>query len=85
MEAIRRFETNLKDWQIEVLKEKIDRYPADRQFSATHGLEPKGEEVPFAGDFEDPHMLPTQIEADYSNDTEESIGTIEDYKNYKGL
>ena len=36
LEAIRRFETNLKDWQIEVLKEKIDRYPADRQFSSTH-------------------------------------------------
>ncbi|MBG59103.1 MAG: hypothetical protein CME67_05315 [Halobacteriovoraceae bacterium] len=85
LEAIRRFETNLKDWQIEVLKEKIDRYPADRQFSSTHGLEPKGEEVAFSGEFEDPHLLPTQIEADFSNDTEESTGTIEDYKKYKGL
>ncbi len=85
LEALRKFETGLKDWQREVLKDKIDAYPADRQFSSTHDLGPKGEEVPFAGDFEDPHLLPTQIEADYSNDTEESIGSIEDYKNYKGL
>lgn len=85
MEQMKKFESGLKDWQLEVLKEKIDRYPEDRQFSKTHDLEPKGEDVPFAGDFEDPHLLPTQKECDYSDDTEESMGTMEDYQNYKGL
>ena len=85
LDSLRRFEEGLKDWQLEVLKEKIDAYPEDRQFSSTHDLSPKGEEVSFSGEFEDPHLLPTQIEADFSGDTEESIGTMEDYKNYKGL
>lgn len=85
LDSLRRFEEGLKDWQLEVLKDKIDSYPADRQYSATHGLEPKGEDVPFSGEFEDPHLLPTQKEADFSEDTEESVGTIEDYKTYKGL
>lgn len=85
MEAIRTFEDGLKDWQRDVLKEKIDAYPEDRQYSSTHELGTKGDDVPFSGEFEDPHLLQSQIEADYSNDTEESVGTIDDYKNYKGL
>lgn len=85
LDSLRRFEDGLKDWQLEVLKEKIDAYPEDRQYSSAHELSPKGEEVSFSGEFEDPHLLPTQIEADFSGDTEESIGTMEDYKNYKGL
>lgn len=85
LDSLRRFESGLKDWQIEVLKDKIDAYPADRQYSVSRELEPKGEDVPFSGEFDDPHLLPTQIEADFSGDTEESIGTMEDYKAYKGV
>lgn len=85
LDSLRRFEEGLKDWQLEVLKDKIDRYPADRQYSRSREIEPKGEDVPFSGEFEDPHLLPTQIEADYSNDTEETVGTIEDYQQYKSL
>ncbi|MEX0798029.1 MAG: hypothetical protein WD025_01205 [Bacteriovoracaceae bacterium] len=84
-ESLRLFETGLKDWQLDVLKEKIDAYPRDLQYSKSRELEPKGEEVPFSGDFEDPHLLPTQKESDFSDDTEESVGTIEDYKSYKEL
>lgn len=83
LEALRSFERSLKDWQRDVLKQKIDAYPEDRQFSQTHGLEAKGDDVAFSGEFEDPHLLPFQKESDFSGDTEESVGTIEDYKRYK--
>jgi hypothetical protein len=33
---------------------------------------------------EDPHLLQSQIEQSFQNDTEESYGTIEDYLAYKG-
>ena len=73
-----------KDWQKEVLKEIAVLYPEDRQFTTTHELEPIGESVPFEGEFEDPHLLPTQKATEWASDTEESIGTMDDYKQYKG-
>lgn len=77
-------DTLQKDWQQEVLKEKVDLYPEDRQFTQTHQLEPVGDAVDFEGDFEDPHLLPTQKATEWANDTEESVGTMEDYNKYKG-
>lgn len=82
---LRNFEKGLKDWQREVLSEKINAYKEDRQYSTTHELEPIGDQVPFSGDFEDPHLLSTQKEADYSGDTEESSGSMTDYYAYKGI
>tara|TARA_B100001971_G_scaffold84647_1_gene77950 strand:- start:45219 stop:45788 length:570 start_codon:yes stop_codon:yes gene_type:complete len=82
---LRNFENGLKDWQREVLAEKINAYPLDRQYSSTHDLKPVGDEVSFSGDFEDPHLLSTQKEADYQNDTEESSGSMDDYYAYKGI
>lgn len=85
--ALRDFENNLKDWQLEVLNNKINGYPEDRQYSKTHELTPKGDAVAFDGDFDDPHLLKSQQEAKlaYAEDTEESVGTIDDYKTYKGI
>lgn len=85
LKAIVEYKNSLKDWQKEVLDKKLDFYPADRQFSTTHELEPVGDEVSFEGDFEDPHLLVTQKEHEWSKDTEESSGTYEDYKAYKGI
>jgi hypothetical protein len=82
---LRNFENGLKDWQREVLTDKINAYKEDRQYSTTHELEPVGDNVPFSGDFEDPHLLPSQIEADYSEDTEETSGSMADYYAYKGI
>jgi hypothetical protein len=82
---LRNFEKGLKDWQREILAEKINAYKEDRQYSSSHELEPVGDNVPFSGDFEDPHLLPTQKEADYSGDTEESQGSMADYYAYKGI
>ncbi|GAB4012403.1 MAG: hypothetical protein Fur0010_08240 [Bdellovibrio sp.] len=56
----------------------------DYSYANNHRLEPETTPPPFEGDFEDPHYLPTQKEAHYSEDTEESVGTMEDYLKYKG-
>lgn len=72
-----------KDWQKDVIKQRLNLYPEDRQFSTTHDLEPVGDEVSFEGDFPDPHLLPTQKETSWESDTEESTGTMEDYEKYK--
>lgn len=85
LKAIVDYKNSLKDWQKEVLDKKLDFYPEDRQYSTTHELEPVGDQVEFEGTFEDPHLLPTQKDHQWSNDTEESSGTMEDYKAYKGI
>ena len=72
-----------KDWQKDVIKQRLNLYPEDRQFSTTHDLEPVGDEVSFEGDFPDPHLLPTQKATSWASDTEESTGTLEDYEKYK--
>jgi hypothetical protein len=41
---------------------------------------PLTDAIKFADKFEDPHVLKSQQEADFSSDTEESIGTFEDYQ-----
>ncbi|MBT4791755.1 MAG: hypothetical protein HON90_09305 [Halobacteriovoraceae bacterium] len=85
LKNLRTFEANLKDWQKETLAGKINAYPDDRQYTKEHDIEPIGDEVSFVGEFEDPHLLTTQKAEDWSQDTEESSGTIDDYNAYKGI
>lgn len=82
---LRNFEAGLKDWQKEVLTGKVDQYAPDRQYSTSREIEPVGDNVSFVGDFEDPHLLATQTETDWSEDTEESSGSMEEYYAYKGI
>lgn len=84
LEELRKFERSSKDWQQELLNQKINPYPEDNQFSSEHEL-PEVEYVPFDGDYDDPHLLVTQKSQDWSEDTQESEGTMEDYYNYKGI
>jgi len=83
LKSLREFEVKLEDWQKEVLDKKINTYAEDRDYSTNHDLKPEGDIVSFTGEFEDPHLLPTQKASEWSKDTEESEGTIEDYKKYK--
>lgn len=57
--------------------------PLDTAYSDRRELEeivlPRPEEI------FDPHFLVEQKEADFQNDQEESEGTLEDYKRYKGV
>jgi hypothetical protein len=83
IEELRNFELGLEDWQKKTLEQKTEMYPKDTFISSTYGEKPI--EVAHTGEFEDPHFLPTQRQAHYEGDTEESIGTIEDYKKYKNI
>ncbi len=85
LKALRDFENNLEDWQRDVLKEYINAYPEDRQYTSEHNLEPVGDQVSFVGEFEDPHLLPVQKSQDWASDTEESEGSMADYYAYKGI
>ena len=84
LEELRQFESSSKDWQQEILSQKINPYPEDKQYTSEHEL-PAVAYIPFDGDYEDPHMLATQKSHNWSQDTEESQGTMEDYYNYKGI
>lgn len=89
IEHLRRFEANLEPWQREALeKRKTERYRPDLTYSNNREWNP--EEVAKANfqpdENEDPHFTETQKEAfvAYKEDTEESVGTFEDYLKLKG-
>ena len=89
IEHLRRFEANLEPWQREALeKRKTERYKLDLTYSDNRGWDP--EEIAKAefqpDENEDPHFKESQKEAfeEYKDDTEESVGTFEDYLKLKG-
>ncbi len=79
------FEESLKPTDRDELIKDYGGKPEDRVYTQNHEISPEQIDVPTKGDFEDPHVLESQKSADFKNDTEESIGTIEDYKKLKGL
>lgn len=90
IEHLRRFEDSLEPWQREALeKRKTERYRPDLTYSLNRGLDPSlPQPVEVAPDeIEDPHFKESQKEAfdEYAEDTEESVGTFEDYLKLKGL
>ena len=90
IEHLRRFEAGLEGWQREALeKRKTERYRIDSTYSDNRGLDPLAEQpVEVAPEeIEDPHFKDTQKEAyvEYQDDTEESVGSFEDYLKLKGL
>lgn len=88
IEHLRRFEAGLEPWQREALeKRKTERYKKDYTYSLNHGLNPEDATVEVAPEeIEDPHFKESQKEAfeEYKDDTEESVGTYEDYLKLKG-
>ncbi len=89
IEHLRRFEDSLEPWQREALeKRKTERYRLDLTYSNNRGWNP--EEIAKADyqpdENEDPHFKESQKEAfeEYKNDTEESVGSYEDYLKIKG-
>ncbi|RZF20517.1 hypothetical protein DAY19_11055 [Halobacteriovorax vibrionivorans] len=80
------FKGRLKPEELEIFEKKFESLKMDTTYANNHEL-PLGEVAPEVSveEIEDPHYLQTQIQADYSEDTEESMGSLEDYKAYKGL
>ena len=79
------FEDSLKPEDREMLHKDYGGKPEDRDYTTNHQISPEQVSVPTEGDFEDPHVLESQKAADFKNDTEESVGSIDDYKKLKGL
>jgi hypothetical protein len=89
IEHLRRFESNLEPWQREALeKRKTERYKLDLTYSNNRGWNPEeiAKESFEPDENEDPHFKDSQREAfeEYKEDTEESVGTYEDYLKLKG-
>ncbi len=96
LEAVRRWEDNLEPWKKEFLLKKIEMYGFDTTYSQnrelikpdapkpSYGLYSGLSDTPPEAPFEDPHYLQTQKQS-FQEDTEESVGSIEDYKRLKGL
>ena len=82
---VRDFEAKCTDEVRDYLLKKTNGKSEDFIYSDNHQLEKIGK-VEVEGDrFEDPHLLQSQIKADFKDDTEESVGSMEDYLKYKGL
>jgi hypothetical protein len=58
-------------------------YKLETTYTMNRGIPLEG--TRFQGLAEDPHFLKSQETADFKTDTEESVGTYEDYKAYKGI
>jgi len=85
IKEVRDFEESLSGEDKEKFLAKYDSYTLDTTYTSNRDMPIEGDKVSFQGDFEDPHYLPSQKESDFSDDTEESSGSLEDYLAYKGL
>lgn len=86
LEELRDYEENIKPEYQEEFKAKYDGLKPDHTYSENHEIDPKPQEVQLEeSQIEDPHYLPSQKNHEFVGDDEESVGSIEDYKQYKGL
>ena len=80
---IQTFLKELTDPQKAYLNEQLNMYPEDTIYSTNHDLNKKGDKPIDDYQVKDPHFLNSQRETDYSADTQESIGTLDDYNQIK--
>lgn len=82
---LREFEASLTGDKKELFEKHFHSLKPDEIYSTNHDLPKVAEHISHQGDFDDPHFLELQKEANFKEDTEESSGSIDDYKAYKGL
>lgn len=80
---IRDFEDKLAPDVRTLFEKRNNGLAPDRIYTSNHELPIEGDEVPKDLAPAEPHLLQSQISADYAEDKEESIGTAEDYLKYK--
>lgn len=81
---LREFEKKLSEEEKEFLKMNRDNLVYDDTYSLNHNLNPDSYSIEDNMVIEDPHVLQSQVESDFAKDKEESLGSFEDYKKYKG-
>lgn len=82
---LREFENSLTGEKKELFEKHFHSLKKDHAYSSNHELPIVAEHVSHQGSFEDPHYLEMQKESNFSEDTDESSGSIDDYKAYKGV
>lgn len=80
---LRQFEEALSPQDKEMLFKDKGRSHMDHTYSSNHDLDTKAPKVD-ENLSEEPHVLESQKNCDFSQDSEESVGTLEDYLEYKG-
>ena len=82
MEQIEKLINSLPQNQKEMLSKRNDPHPPDNSYSEKYNLIKED----IANDIsENPHILTKQLESNFKNDTEETIGTTKDYAKVKAL
>ena len=81
LEHLRRFESSLNAQRRKWLEQKTNNLKPDIIYSKNRNI-PSRQEVTDPGPA-NPHLLPSQKEADYSQDREQSVGSIEDLQKIK--
>ncbi|EQC44897.1 hypothetical protein [Bacteriovorax sp. Seq25_V] len=82
------FKERLSPEDLEAFEKHFNSYKPDFTYSSNHNIDPLETTIEVADEqIQDPHLLESQKRAfqDYSDDTEESMGSIDDYKKYKGI
>ncbi|MBT7610527.1 MAG: hypothetical protein HN576_12280 [Bacteriovoracaceae bacterium] len=83
--TVHKFEDTLTAEEVDIFRTRFKNQDFDRTYTSNHEISPLGDEVTYNNQFPDPHYLLTQKEADYSQDSEESSGSMDDYNAYKGV
>lgn len=84
-DELREYEDAIKPEYKEEFEKKYNGLKLDTTYSENHELPVEAPLVATEGDFEDPHLLQTQVDHEFKGDQEESAGSIEDYQRYKGI
>lgn len=85
MNKVRDFEDSLEGEDKEKFMTRVNGLNLDLTYSDNHEISPEHTDVPHSTEPEDPHYMETQKSSNFSGDTEESMGTLEDYQAYKGV
>ena len=85
--AFLEFRDRLKPEDLEMYQKRYEALKPDTTYSSARGIpsEPPIASADIPSQKYGPHHLQTQIESDFSEDNEETHGTIDDYKSYKGI
>ena len=81
LEHLRRFESSLSSQQKKWLEQKTNNLQPDIIYSKNHEIPPHKSTVDPSQ--ANPHLLSSQKQSDFSNDNEQSVGTMEDYMKLK--
>ncbi len=86
LEQVRKLEKSVQGRSKEEYAQTLAYLKEDTSYSEEHSLRLSQEkvEIPTVDQRVDPHLLKTQKESTFKEDTEESSGSIEDYKKLKG-